>query len=221
MEKVLPENCIEPVEVIKDRARRLFEDSNGSHDWEHTLRVVRMCKQIGKIEGAQMDVLTIAAYLHDIGRCRQDNSNGRICHAAAGSEMAETIIDDLDITEEQKRNILHCIQSHRFRGQVVPETTEAKVLFDADKLDAIGAIGVARAYLFAGEVGAMLHNPDNNIENTEPYSKDDTGYREYMVKLRKIKDRIMTDGGRRLAEERHSFMDGFFKRFLKEHNGEC
>jgi uncharacterized protein len=67
----------------------------------------------------------------------------------------------------------------------------------------------------------MLHNPDNNIENTQPYSKDDTGYREYMVKLRKIKDKIMTDEGRRLAEERHKFMDSFFNRFLEEHNGEC
>lgn len=210
-----------PVEIIVRVAEHLFKDSNGSHDWEHTQRVVRMCNKIGKTEGAEMDVLTIAAYLHDIGRCRQDSSNGKICHAAAGSEMAETIIENLDITQEKKNNILHCIKSHRFRGQVIPETTEAKVLFDADKLDAMGAIGVARAYLFAGELGAMLHNPDNNIENTHPYSKDDTGYREYMVKLRKIKDKIMTDEGRRLAEERHSFMDDFFKRFLKEHNGEC
>ena len=221
MRKELVDDCVGPDEVIKDRARRLFKGSNGSHDWEHTLRVVRLCKKIGKTEGAEMDVLTIAAYLHDIGRCRQDNSNGKICHAMAGSEIAGTLIKDLDITEEKKKNILHCIESHRFRGQIVPETIEAKVLFDADKLDAIGAIGVARAYLFAGELGAMLHNPDNNIEDTKPYSKDDTGYREYMVKLRNVKDKILTDEGRRLAEERHDFMNGFFQRFLKEHNGEC
>ena len=208
-----------PEEIVRNTANKLFEDSNGSHDWEHTLRVVSLCKIIGETEGAEMDVLTIAAYLHDIGRCQQDTSNGKICHALAGTEKAKGIIRELDITDKKKKNILHCIQSHRFRGEIRPDTKEAKVLFDADKLDAIGAIGVARAYLFAGELGARLHNPDNNITDTKAYSKDDTGYREYMVKLRKIKDRILTDEGRRLAADRHDFMCNFFARFLEEHNG--
>lgn len=208
-----------PEDIVRRTANKLFENSNGSHDWEHTLRVVRLCKKIGETEGAEMDVLAIAAYLHDIGRCQQDISNGKICHALTGAEMAEDIIKGLDISDKKKQNILHCIQSHRFRGEIRPETKEAKVLFDADKLDAIGAIGVARAYLFAGEIGARLHNPDNNITDTKPYSKDDTGYREYMVKLRKIKDRILTDEGRRLAADRHDYMRNFFERFLEEHNG--
>jgi uncharacterized protein len=99
-------------------------------------------------------------------------------------------------------------------------TPEAKALFDADKLDAIGAVGVARAFLFAGEVGARLHSPEADIEATEPYSIDDTGYREFKVKLCKIKDRIMTQAGRKLAEERHAFMEEFFQRFLEEYGGE-
>jgi uncharacterized protein len=96
---------------------------------------------------------------------------------------------------------------------------EAKVLFDADKLDAIGAIGIARAFQFAGEIGAKFHNPSANPEDTEPYTEDDTGYREFMVKLRKIKQRMLTAEGLRRAEERHAFMEAFFKRFLKEHEG--
>jgi uncharacterized protein len=134
--------------------------------------------------------------------------------------MAAPILKKLPISEEQRENILHCIRSHRFRGNHAPMTAEAKVLFDADKLDAIGAVGVARAFLFAGELGARLHNSEAKIEETAPYSIDDTGYREFKVKLCKIKDRILTNEGRKLAIERHAFMEEFFKRFLEEYSGE-
>jgi uncharacterized protein len=96
---------------------------------------------------------------------------------------------------------------------------EAKVLFDADKLDAIGAVGVARTFLFAGEVGAKLHNPHVELQNTAPYTAEDTGYREYKLKLSRIKDRMLTQEGRRLAEERHTFMEMFFDRLTEEHKG--
>jgi uncharacterized protein len=93
------------------------------------------------------------------------------------------------------------------------------VLFDADKLDAIGAIGVARAFLFAGEIGARLHSDKADIEETSTYSIDDTGYREYLVKLRKIKDRILTREGRKLASGRHAVMEAFFNCFIAEYEG--
>ena len=210
-------------DVLKDIrkiAKEHFNGSCGSHDWEHTLRVCRLCERIGRAEDVDMDVLFIAAYLHDIGRSFQDASNGAVCHAQKGAQMAKPVVDKLPLSENQKENVIHCIRSHRFRGNHSPETKEAKVLFDADKLDAIGAVGVARAFLFAGEVGARLHNPELNIENTRPYSIDDTGYREYKVKLCKIRDRILTKEGRKLADERHSFMEEFFNRFLKEYGGE-
>ena len=124
------------------------------------------------------------------------------------------------MSEERKQNILHCIRSHRFRGNGNPETIEARVLFDADKLDAIGAVGIGRAFLFAGEVGARLHNSHANIDDTQPYSKEDTGYREYRVKLSKIKGRILTNEGKRLAADRDAYMVSFFDRFLSEYAGE-
>jgi len=210
-------------DVLKDIrkiAKELFNGARGSHDWEHTLRVCRLCERIGRAEGVDMDVLLVAAYLHDIGRSSQDASNGAVCHAQKGAKMAEPVLDKLPLSENQKENVIHCIRSHRFRGNHSPETKEAKVLFDADKLDAIGAVGVARVFLFAGEVGARLHSPKMDIENTMPYSIDDTGYREYKVKLCKIRDRILTKEGRKLADERHVFMEEFFNRFLKEHGGE-
>lgn len=207
------------METIWKTARECFYQAKGSHGWDHTVRVLRLCERIGYEENADMDILRIAALLHDIGRDQQDRSQGTICHAEAGMKLAKPIISRTGLPEDKIDNILHCIKTHRFRAESLPETIEAKVLFDADKLDAIGAVGVARAFLFAGEIGAGLHNDDTAIEDTRSYTREDTGYREYCVKLCRIKDRLMTSAGRRLAEDRHKFMELFFKQFLEEYQG--
>ena len=219
MEKKASHVSKEILDTIRRKTRGLFSDSRGSHDWEHTLRVYRLCEHIGEAEGADMEVLLSAAYLHDIGRCYQDATNGAVCHARKGAEMAPQVLAGVQLTDKQVDHIVQCIRTHRFRDDSVPQSLEAKILFDADKLDAIGAVGVARAYLFAGEVGARLHTSAVGIENSQPYSRDDTGYREFRVKLCKIKDRMMTSEGRKLAEERHRFMEAFFDRFLEEYEG--
>lgn len=208
------------IEDIKAFAEKCFSNSRGSHDWEHSRRVYNLCMHIGQIEGADMEVLKIAAYLHDVGRSLQDESKGTICHAEKGTEMATELLDKYPISPEQKANVLHCIRSHRFRGNHQPETLEAKILFDSDKLDSIGAIGIARAFQFAGEVGAKFHNPKVTPEETRPYTKEDTGYREFKLKLSKIKDRMLTAEGRRMAKERHAFMERYFESFFLEYEGE-
>ena len=207
------------IAAVRSRAATFFTDARGSHDWDHTRRVYHLCGRIASAEQADLEVVRIAALLHDIGRAHQDTSNGNVCHAREGARLAGPIVASLPLTQGQRQNILHCISAHRFRGRQAPKTLEARVLFDADKLDAIGAVGVARAFLFAGEVGARLHNPDVRIEDTQPYTADDTGYREYRVKLCKIRDRMLTDTGRRLAEARHRFMAEYFQRFLQEYDG--
>jgi uncharacterized protein len=207
------------LDTVKEMARQHFQGARGSHNWDHTLRVCRLCEHLGSVEGVDLDVLLVAAYLHDIGRGSQDESNGAVCHAEEGARMAEAIVANLDLSVDQRENVLHCIRTHRFRGHHHPQTAEARVLFDADKLDAIGAVGVARAFLFAGEVGARLHNTETRIEDTRPYSIEDTGYREFKLKLCKIKDRMQTKEGLKMADERHIFMAEFFKRFIEENEG--
>jgi uncharacterized protein len=102
----------------------------------------------------------------------------------------------------------------------VPQTLEAKILYDADKLDSIGAVGIGRAFLFAGQTGAKLHNEsDVDILACKPYSKEDTAYREFKFKMSKIKDRMLTPEGKRLATERHNFMEVFFERLERETKG--
>jgi uncharacterized protein len=207
------------LEDIIEYAKKCFATARGSHDWDHTERVYRLCMHIGQIEGADVEVLAVAAYLHDVGRPYEDESKGAICHAEKGAEIARALMVQSSLSDEKKSNIVHCIGSHRFRGNHAPETLEAKTLFDSDKLDSIGAIGIGRAFLFAGEVGAKLHNPETDLRNTRPYTEEDTAYREFKLKLSRIKDRMLTGEGRRIAEGRHAFMEGFFERFQQEYDG--
>jgi len=210
---------VSTIKEIRAFAIKCFSGAPGSHDWYHVERVRKLCLHIAEVEGADKSALEIAAYLHDVGRHYQDQSKGRVCHAEKGAELARPLLEGYPLSGEQKTNIIHCIRTHRFRDNHVPKTLEAKILFDADKLDAIGAVGVGRAFLFAGEMGAKLHNSTIDPEDTEAYTKEDTGYREFKVKLSKIKDRMLTHEGRRIALERHAFMESFFKRFLEECDG--
>jgi len=205
---------------IKKEAREFFRSARGSHDWDHTERVLQLCLRIGKKEGADLEILKVAAVLHDIGREEEDNSDGKVCHGERGAELAGILLERQGLSGEAIGRIVHCIQTHRFRRSRGPESLEARILFDADKLDSIGAVGIGRAFLFAGEVGARLHDPNIIVSRTEPYSKEDTAYREFLVKLRKIKGRMFTRTGRRIAGERHKFMVEFFARLNKETRGD-
>ncbi len=211
---------MEKYQEILKKVKKMFKKARNSHDMEHTIRVYKLCMHIGKIENADMDILTLSALLHDIGRVKQDESMGKICHAEIGAKIARKIMKKNEITEEIVEKVIHCIETHRYRGQKIPESLEAKVLYDADKLDAIGAIGLARAFVFAGEIGAKVHNRNIEIEKTKSYTEEDTAYREFLVKLRYIKDKVMTVEGKRLAEERHEFMERFFERLNKETDAE-
>lgn len=191
----------------------------GCHGPDHTERVHNLALHIGRLMNARLDILSAAALLHDIGRSQEMLSQGKICHAAKGAEMSRAILTDLGFSPEMQEAILHCIEAHRYRNKKVPETLEARILFDADKLDSIGAIGIGRAFLFAGQVGARLHNRGVNVAKTSSYSVEDTAYREFLVKLCKIKDKMLTPEGKRLAAERHEFMELFFKRLDKEIHG--
>ncbi len=204
---------------IREEAQSFFRTARGSHDWDHTERVYRLCLRIGRKEKADLDVLMLAALLHDIGREEEDRSNGRICHGQRGAKLAKKILEKNGVAKETVVRVVHCIETHRFRRNSSPKSLEAKILFDADKLDSIGAAGVGRAFLFAGEVGARLHDPEVDISRTRAYTKEDTAYREYLVKLRRIKDRMFTREGKRIARERHQFMVEFFRRLNKETRG--
>lgn len=207
-------------ENLKAEVIEILESGSGSHDWEHTERVLNMCMHIASVEGGNTDIIRASALLHDIGRHTQDMSKGMMSHELISSSMARPILERYGFCIEDMEKILHCIETHRFRKGEEPKTLEARILFDADKLDAIGAVGIGRAFVFAGENGAAVHIRNLDIGNSESYTKQDTAYREFKVKLEKIKDRIYTTEGQRIAVERHDFMVGFFNRLQKEAEGE-
>jgi uncharacterized protein len=219
-----PYNLVHPLgQDVTDRlcriAARYRDGEGGCHGPDHAGRVYRTALYIGRLMGARLDVLGAAALLHDIGRPYEKENQGKVCHAEKGAELAREILQDFHFEAEIIEDIVHCIETHRYRGDKIPSTLEAKILYDADKLDCIGAIGIGRAFLFAGQVGAKLHNSEVDLASTQSYSTEDTAYREFKVKLSKVKDRLLTPEGRRLAQERHAFMEVFFERLEREVNG--
>lgn len=204
------------LDALRRAARPYASGEGGAHGPDHSERVLRTALHLGRELGADLRVLAAAALLHDIGRSEESRSRGRLCHARRGAELAAPILRDLGYAEAEIAAICHVIAAHRYRGGRVPESLEARILFDADKLDCIGAIGIGRAFLFAGQIGARLHNPEADHGRTSSYSLEDTAFREFQVKLAKVREKMQTAPGRRLAEERHAFMLDFFARLTRE-----
>lgn len=214
------------IKEIENKAKEYFKGSDGCHDWSHVERVRDLSLKIGKKEKANLNILTIASLLHDIGRKEETIKKGKACHAEIGKKIAESILKKYNnISEEDKNNILHCIITHRFRNNNRPETIEAKVLFDSDKLDSIGAIGLARVFAFAGGEGGSGYLYTGNekeiasLKEDRAYTEDDSAMLEYEIKLKRIKNLLMTKTGREIAKSRDDFMKVFVKRFWEEVKG--
>lgn len=213
----------EIIKQIEIEAKKFFVGASGCHDWSHVERVRNLALNIGKREKADLSILTVACLLHDIGRKEEMESKGKICHAEKGTELADKILHKYKIDQEAIDNICHCIVSHRYRNQNIPKTIEAKVLFDADKLDSIGAVGVARDFLFAGYLKNSLYTGNEKkilkAGKDCSYSADDTAILEYEFKLKNIKNKILTKTGKKIAKDRHDFMVFYFKTFWQEVDG--
>jgi uncharacterized protein len=211
------------------------ELASASHDIEHTFRVRKTALKIAEhTENVNKTVLELACILHDIARVREDTDKTHsIDHAILGAEMARNILKDYGYPAEVIEAVSHCISTHRYRGNNLPRTIEAKILSDADKLDAIGAVGVARAFMIAGEYGEPLYKAFNHTYELQANTISDKGKNkriknfgehspniEYEVKLKRIPERLYTDFAKQIAKKRIEFMDGFFLELETEVSGE-
>jgi len=190
-----------------------------SHGWDHVQRVYSLGCHIAEKEGADLFIVKAASMLHDIGREAENRAGGVLCHAQLGADMARKFLLELGLDADRTEQVVHCILTHRYRGERKPVTIEAMAVHDADKLDSIGAVGIGRAFLFSGEVGAKLHNPSADIHATSAYSEEDTAYREFIHKLQYVRDRMLTGEGKRIAEGRHAFMEQYFEELHEEVKG--
>lgn len=205
-----------------EQARALYDDSDPVHDFSHVLRVLHVAEQLAEQEGADLRVVRTAALLHDIARPEDDSVAP---HADAETDhalLAAATVRDLLAGEDPAfiEAVSHAVAAHRFRNDVEPQTIEARVLFDADKLDAIGAIGVARAFAYGGMLGQPLWGEVPEGYGTTTQDDTHTAHHEFHVKLKHIKDRLTTESGRRMAEGRHRFMVDFYEQMAAEVRGE-
>jgi uncharacterized protein len=192
-----------------EEARSYYKGNDASHDFDHVLRVWALAERIGAAEGADMEVLRAAVLLHDVARARQDQTG--LEHAAAGAAQARKILSAHP--PHRVEAVARAIATHRFREQTPPDTLEAKILYDADKLDAIGAIGVARAFMYGARHGQRLWSDGADSASYSPSQ-------EFAVKLVRLKETLFTATARAIAEERHAFMVAFFERLEAEVRGE-
>jgi uncharacterized protein len=210
------------------------ELSSSHHDIEHIERVYNLCLHLAKHESnVDLEILKTAALLHDIARFKEfQDKTGKIEHAAFGAEMAEETLKTLGYSRDVIDKIKHCIIVHRYRRNRKPKTVEAKILFDADKLDALGAVGVARAFMMAGHYNQKIYSDvpiekylrDNVFrEKLEGGLKDvskHTPNMEYELKFKHIPERLYTQRAKAIAKKRLQFMENFFERLKMEISGE-
>lgn len=204
-------------ENICQKVREILLNAQGGHDYDHTLRVMQNAMKLLEEEpGADREILRFAAMLHDCARPEEHDSKGEVCHAEKGAERAQMMLREEKLPEDFCGAVARAVRTHRYRDGLRPDTPEGKLLFDADKLDSLGAVGLGRAFLFAGACGARVHNTAGEALSNAAYGPEDTAYREYLVKLRHLPGAMLTSAGRQLAEERLKFMERFFERLNYE-----
>jgi uncharacterized protein len=206
-----------------EEARGLYAAAGGGHDFDHVLRVLALAERIARAEGADLEVVRTAALLHDVAES-EDREN----HHVLGAQRARAILAAEPPAYADA--VSHAIEAHRFRHEPQPQTLEAQVLSDADKLDSIGAIGVGRAFAFAGAAGtALWRQPLDQITSQggdarlgpKQLGEAYTPSHEFVLKLDRIADRLYTGMARQIAAERKRFMREFFERLDREAQGEA
>ena len=192
---------------------------DSAHDKEHIYRVLYNALEIAKSEkGVDYDVLISACLLHDIGR-KEQYENSTLCHAQVGGEKAFRFLTEHGFDVEFAEKIKHCIQTHRYRKNNRPQSLEAKILFDADKLDASGALGIARTLIYKGIVCEPMYNvlPNGMVSNGEN-DTEPSFFQEYKYKLEKLYSNFYTERGAEIAKSRQSAAVEFYNNLYHEIN---
>jgi len=219
------------IEKIRKIAKK--ELACSAHDMEHVMRVYNMAMKIAKTEkNVDYEILKAAVLLHDIARSKEDDDRtGKICHAKESAKMSKSILEKLGFSEGKIKKIQHCILAHRFKTNIKPEGVEAKILFDSDKLDSLGAMVIIRAGMWMGRhncsifpkmslreyakfnlVGGKLNG---RIKNASLHNI----FYEHEIKDKKLPGAMHTKTARKIAEERLKFTTDFLIRLKKEAKG--
>ena len=203
-------------EIIKREAKRILSGRDPAHDFYHIMRVYKNAEMIGPPEGSNMDILLPAVLLHDLviypkGSSKSSRSSDE------SADLAEDILHRHGYSQYQITRICYCIRVHSYTKRVVPASLEARILQDADRLDALGAIGIARTFSVGGSENRTLYNPNDpfcrlnrNLDDKQ-WTLD-----HFQTKLLKLEGSMHTKTAKKIARERTRFMILFMRQMQKE-----
>jgi uncharacterized protein len=207
------------IEFVKSE----LKDAEGGHDWFHVERVFKNATSIAKDEKVDVFVVSLAALLHDIADPKFHNGNEKL-----GPKKAKKFLIDQKVPKEIGKHIVKIIKHISFKNTLEKDkklftSKELEVVQDADRLDAIGAIGIARCFNYGGFKNRALYNPEIipnlNMTKAEYKNSDAPTINHFYEKLLGLKDSMNTVSGKKIAEERHRFMELYLQQFYDEWNG--
>jgi uncharacterized protein len=208
------------INKVEGRLKEIFSHEVSGHDFYHLKRVMNLAGILQKKEGGDLEIVSMAALTHDLHRIIQDQ-NGNYCQPKDSLLKIREILESAGLEEEKIKKVLHCVEFHEeypfsIHGQTVKDV-ETLVLQDADRLDAIGAIGIARAFYYGSATGTPIWNPEIPLGGEFDESKNDLSeIHHFYTKLLKLKDNMNTKTGKKMAGKRHKYMEKYLKEFFKE-----
>jgi uncharacterized protein len=200
---------------------------DAAHDYDHLVRAMKLADTIAAREGGDHPTIWAAVALHDIGQAREARLGGD--HAQIGAELAAELLTGTRFPQESIPTVQQAILDHRLTGGKVPQSIEGRILYDADKLDALGAIGISRLYCITGRYNQKVYSPvpddialpiDPTVVRNLRRRPDYSPYIEFRLLFGNLPERMTTKTGREMARERFAFMEEFFTRLRQEAEGE-
>ena len=209
------------IEVTKAYVRNTLVHAEGGHDWHHTVRVYNNALHIAKTEKVDLYIVALGALLHDIADSKFHDGDETVGPRKAREFLFQLNVDSVDI-----EHVIGIIENISFKGgreERSFDSLELDVIQDADRLDALGAIGIARTFNYGGFKNRMIYDPEikPNLEMTKEEYKSSTAptINHFYEKLLLLKDRMNTKTGKRMAVKRHDYMEDFLKQFYEEWDG--
>ncbi len=213
----------EQVEKTKVFVKETLKNAEGGHDWFHILRVFNNCSLISKKEEVDTFVVKLGALLHDIADSKFNNGDETV-----GPKLARDFLKSIQVEKHVIEHVIQIIENISYNSSLDPSKTfkspELDVIQDADRLDALGAIGIARTFNYGGFKNRAIYNPDIlpdlNMSKEEYKKSSDPTINHFYEKLLLLKDRMNTNTGKQIAEKRHEFMEQYLEQFYAEWKGE-
>lgn len=207
---------------LKEELKIHFENEATGHDYWHALRVAKSAVHIGDLENANIKIVELAALLHDVADWKLDEER-----RSEGLSKMDYWMKKLGCSQDEMQHVYRIIEDISYKGgtrKEKPQTLEGRVVQDADRIDALGAIGIARAFAYGGSKGRPIHDSDHGpveFDSFEAYKNHQgASVNHFYEKLLKLKALMNTDAGKVLAEERDAYMRAFLERFYMEWEGE-